>query len=300
MKSVYICLEDKVYLMNLVNAINNRAKGRFIVIGVNDVDDLGTINGDLLLLQEGIELGQSGTTVEQCGNKAERSGIAVEQSGINVERSGIKVVRLTDREVLGDGELKLYDKVSVYVDKITGLLNIKENDEACGLSCAIISLVGPDRYLEYVNWDKSKLNDDDKTLIWELLALSNYEVDEKNSGTESLFYSIKMRDDTAFNSINDILIDSDGIPVLRSPAYFKDIRELDRDDYRYCIDHLMREFKRVYALVDVGCLNEAADINEFDKIVVLSDNEDDNLTKNLKRLFSIIKIPNEKVEYKVL
>ena len=272
MKSVYICLEDKEYLMNLVNAINNRAKGRFIVIGVNDVDDLGTINGDLLLLQE----------------------------GINVERSGIKVVRLTDREVLGDGELKLYDKVSVYVDKITGLLNIKENDEACGLSCAIISLVGPDRYLAYVNWDKSKLNEDDKTLLWELLALSNYEVDEKNSGTESLFYSIKMRDDAAFSSINNILLDSDRISVLRSPAYFKDIRELDRDDYRYCIDHLMREFKRVYALVDVGCLNEAADINEFDKIVVLSDNEDDNLTKNLKRLFSIIKIPNEKVEYKVL
>jgi hypothetical protein len=292
LKSVYICLEDKEYLMNLVNAINNRAKGRFIVIGVNDVDDLGTINGDLLLLQEGIELGQSGTTVEQCGNKAERSGIAVEQSGI-------KVVRLTDREVLGDGELKLYDKVSVYVDKITGLLNIKENDEACGLSCAIISLVGPDRYLEYVNWDKSKLNDDDKALIWELLALSNCETDD-NNGTESLLYSIKMRDDAAFSGINNILLDSDGISVLRSPAYFKDIRELDRDDYRYCIDHLMREFKRVYALVDVGCLNEAADINEFDKIVVLSDNEDDNLTKNLKRLFSIIKIPNEKVEYKVL
>ncbi len=271
MKSVYVCLEDKEYLMNLVNAINSQAKGRFIAIGVSEAGDIDEINAALALTQEDIDY-----------------------------KGSVKNVWLSEKAVLSDDELRLYDKVSYYVDEISRRINIKVTDVGYeSQSCAVISLGNIDKSIEYIKRNVL-FPEGDKSLIWELLTLSNYELDEEDNDTETLLYSIKMRDDAAFSDVIDRLYKDGDAYVLKSPTCFMDIRELERADLRYSIDHFMSEFMLVYAFVDVACLNEVSDLNEFDRIVVFSDGEHDNLISNLKRLFAIARIPNEKVSYEVL
>ena len=273
MKNVYIWIDDKEYLIKLVNSINNKAQRRFIAIGVMEASDLDGADVSLLLVQEGIYQGDLKNVIS---------------------------VILTEKESLSDDEFKLYSKASDYVEMIFSRLNISliESNEDKS-SYAVISLVGVDKSYDFV---KNIIGEEkkDKSLIWELLSFSNLITDDDYNGSESLLYSLKMKDDIAFDSVQDKLMMYEGINVIKSPACFMDIRELGREDFKYSLDCFMNIFGKVYVLLEVACLRDLDILNTFDGIVVISDDAHGNMVCGIDNIFKIAKVPKEKVSYNML
>lgn len=281
MKQLVIWDEQQEYALRLMRYLNQHADGLFVVLLIQNQEELISIlkQGRLVCL----------LVAKELSVKAQK---ATEQFRKELQETKLCWMELTEQPAKENNQLWRYHSARYIYEQLVHRL-FQSTAEELGQALQVVGVVALQDTVRVRAYAREQVRSN-REIFWEMTVCSDYEGDFYLA--EQLIFAIKMREEGLKDKLSEYLVCVNQTRMISGLSQFFDGRQLTLEDYHWFFEQVYKAgFEKLYLYLDCSMLSDIELFCNFSELWVLMEEGCDNRRRHILDLFKLLGIPDERV-----